>query len=52
MRLRLSASVGVAYSRMDQASLDAIIHHSDAAMYVAKNCGGDGYYVYDSYQEN
>ncbi|WP_214797365.1 EAL domain-containing protein [Exiguobacterium sp. s5] len=52
LRLRLSASVGVAYSRMDQASLDAIIHHSDAAMYVAKNCGGDGYYVYDSYQEH
>ncbi|UTT42872.1 EAL domain-containing protein [Exiguobacterium aurantiacum] len=52
LRLRMAASVGVAYSKMDQVSLDAIIHHSDAAMYVAKNCGGDGYYVYDSYQEH
>lgn len=50
LSLRLSASIGVACSQ-DHASLDAIIHHSDAAMYVAKNCGGDGYYVYDSYQE-
>lgn len=51
LRLRFSASVGVAYSKMDQTSLDTIIHHSDAAMYVAKNCGGDGYYVYNSYHE-
>ncbi|WP_214792865.1 MULTISPECIES: EAL domain-containing protein [unclassified Exiguobacterium] len=51
LSLRLSASIGVACSK-DHASLDAMIHHSDAAMYVAKNCGGDGYYVYDSHQEN
>lgn len=51
LSLRLSASIGVACSE-DHASLDAMIHHSDAAMYVAKNCGGDGYYVYDSHQEN
>jgi diguanylate cyclase (GGDEF)-like protein len=51
LSLRLSASIGVACSQ-DHASLDAMIHHSDAAMYVAKKCGGDGYYVYDSHQEN
>jgi len=51
LSLRLSASIGVACSQ-DHASLDARIHHSDAAMYVAKKCGGDGYYVYDSHQEN
>lgn len=51
LSLRLSASIGVACSE-DHASLDAMIHHSDAAMYVAKNCGGDGYYVYDSHREN
>ncbi|WP_396129005.1 EAL domain-containing protein [Exiguobacterium mexicanum] len=50
LSLRLSASIGVACSE-DHASLDAMIHHSDAAMYVAKNCGGNGYYVYDSHQE-
>lgn len=49
--LRLSASVGIACSK-DYTSLDAMIHHSDAAMYVAKNCGGNGYYVYDFHQEN
>ncbi len=49
--LRLSASIGVAYSSAELSSLDALIHHSDAAMYVAKNCGGDGFYVYDSFQE-
>lgn len=47
--LKLSASVGIAYSK-EAASLDTIIHHSDAAMYVAKNCGGDAYYVYDAPQ--
>ncbi|TCI47368.1 EAL domain-containing protein [Exiguobacterium sp. SH3S2] len=52
LALHLSASIGVAYSDASLSSLDTLIHHSDAAMYIAKNGGGDGYYIYDSYQEN
>ena len=51
LSLQLSASIGVAYSSGEFTSLDDLIHHSDAALYVAKNCGGDGFYIYDSREE-
>ncbi|WP_214843932.1 EAL domain-containing protein [Exiguobacterium sp. s150] len=50
--LRLSASIGIAYSSGGLTSLDELIHHSDAAMYVAKKGGGDGFYIYDSFKDD
>ncbi|WP_214828822.1 EAL domain-containing protein [Exiguobacterium algae] len=47
--IKLSASIGIS-STSNLESVDELIHQADAAMYVAKNNGGNHYYVYDTYQ--
>lgn len=49
--IQLSASIGVA-TTTNLKSIDVLINQADAAMYVAKNNGGNQYYVYDSYKDS
>lgn len=44
--LRVSASIGITLYPDDPANADDLLLHADAAMYIAKNNGGNCYHVY------
>ena len=44
--LRPGASIGISVFPNDAGDLDALLGHADAAMYRAKEAGGDGYHFY------
>ena len=48
--LRISASIGVTIYPDDLVNADELLRHADAAMYAAKQAGGNGFRIYDRAQ--
>jgi len=47
-RLYISTSIGISVYPKDGEDMDTLVRNADAAMYRAKEMGGNGYYIYAS----